>query len=80
MSANAASAVDEDKDRSYNQGDVSRVTQELALELGIDFISNYAATLQSKIDGVAYTDDGLHPNDLGHRMMFENIRNAVINA
>ncbi|MDV2860352.1 SGNH/GDSL hydrolase family protein [Psychrobacter sp. CAM01] len=80
MSANAASATDEAKNRKYSQGDVSRVTQELAAELGVDFINNYAATVQAKIDGVAYTDDGLHPNDLGHKMIFENICNAVITA
>jgi len=80
MSANAASTSDEAKDRKYNQGDVSRVTQELAAELGVDFINNYAATVQAKIDGVAYTDDGLHPNDLGHKIIFDNIRNTIINA
>ena len=80
MSANAASTSDEAKDRKYNQGDVSRVTQDLAAELGVDFISNYAATVQAKIDGIAYTSDGLHPNDLGHRIIFDNIRNTIINA
>lgn len=61
----------------YNQGDVARVIYDLGQELGVDVVDQYRATVQLKIDGTSYLADGLHPNDYGYRVMFENLRNQI---
>lgn len=78
MSANAVDSSSE-SGKFYNQGDVARVTKSLAIELNLSYIDNYQATVQDKIDGTAYLSDGLHPNNLGHRIIFNNIRAAINN-
>lgn len=59
---------------------VNQVIATVASELGLDFISQYEETMQMKIDGTSYLADGLHPNDAGYRVMFENIRTRIMNA
>lgn len=83
MAANAVADVQEypaDITRKYSQGDVARVTKDLAAELELDFIDHYEATMQMKIDGVSYLADGLHPNDAGHRAIFENKKARLLRA
>lgn len=61
----------------YNQGDVARVIYDLSQELNVDMVDQYRATIQLKIDGTTYLSDGLHPNDFGYRVMFENLRDSI---
>ena len=57
--------------------DINRVTKNIAREFNLPFISNYQAFL----DYLMFTEknlddlliDGLHPNDLGYKIMFKNI-------
>jgi lysophospholipase L1-like esterase len=76
MACNAVTSEDP-ATYKYNQGDVARVIYDLSQEMSLDFIDNYRATVQAKIDGVSYLADGLHPNDAGYRIMFENIRDTI---
>lgn len=78
MSANAVSpANDNDTMRKFKMNDVDQRARELSQEQGTIFISNYRATLQYVIDtGININDilsDGLHLNDLGHQVLFENV-------
>jgi len=59
---------------------VNNTIKNIADEKKVSFISNYAATQQYKIDSDAFLADGLHPNDFGHRAIFENIKNAIVNS
>ena len=58
---------------------VNNTINNIAESKNLSFISNYTATQQAKIDGVSFLSDGLHPNDFGHRAIFENIKDAVVN-
>lgn len=81
MAANSATNDKEDPAiYKYNQGDVARITKEVANELGLSFINNYQATACLKAEGLdsAYTTDGLHPNDAGHRILYENIKSSIL--
>jgi len=63
----------------YSMGQVRTVLSSLAISRGVDFIDQFALTKRLQAAGVNYLADGLHPNDLGHFLMFENIRNAIGN-
>lgn len=63
----------------YSMGQVRTVLSSLAKSRGVDFIDQFALTKRLQAAGVNYLADGLHPNDLGHFLMFENIRNAIGN-
>jgi len=79
MSANAVTQ-DQNPDTSPYYMTMQTVNSEVkraADDLGLSFISNYDATTQLKIDGASYLADGLHPNDTGYRVIFDNIRNAI---
>lgn len=80
VAANAA-ANDQDYPANatykYSQQDCSRVIRELATELAVDFVDHYRPTKQALVDGLSVLTDGLHPNDAGYRMMFENIEKRI---
>lgn len=78
MSANPVGvANDTDPIRKFRMEDVDIVVNKVASSLGLPYISNYDAFLRyAKETGVSVDSqlaDGLHPNDLGYRVMFENI-------
>lgn len=80
MAANATSAAVEAPNggRGFGQREVAAVTKLLADELGLAFIDNHQATVMAKVKGETWTADGLHPNDYGYGLMFENIRFAIL--
>ena len=80
MAANAVSAALEAPNgpRGFGQRDVAAVTKQLAEELGLAFIDNHQATVMAKVKGETWTADGLHPNDYGYGLMFDNIRSKIL--
>lgn len=81
----SASAVTQDEDpvtSNYfmTMRVVNNTIKNIADEKKVSFVSNYAATQQYKIDSDAFLADGLHPNDFGHRAIFDNIKNAIVNS
>lgn len=79
MSANAVTQDQDPITSPYNMT-MRTVNNEVKLaadDVGLSFISHYDATTQLKIDDVVFLADGLHPNDYGHALMFEGIKNAI---
>ena len=80
----AANSVRKDKEDplvyKYTQGDIAQAVKQVADKNHVSFVDNYRSTIQDKIEGNdnAYTTDGLHPNDAGHRKIFENIVHAIM--
>jgi lysophospholipase L1-like esterase len=76
MSASPTSATTENQ-KLYSMYEIDKAIKELALEMNVEYISNYMGFLQY----MEYTDasidsllaDGLHPNDTGHKIMYRNI-------
>lgn len=78
MSANAVTQTETNPDVfRFNMRDLNNCIKNVASDLGLPFISNYEQTLQTKLDGTVFLADGLHPNDVGYRIMFNNIKDAV---
>lgn len=63
--------------RFYPLREVRNTLATIATNRQIDFVDQYALTTRLKDAGVVFLDDGLHPNDLGHYFMFENLRNSL---
>lgn len=61
----------------FNMQDVRSVIYQLAKANNIDMIDNY--TIFSNLDLSLITDDGLHPNELGHQIIAKNIINSLSN-
>lgn len=80
MAANATTAAVEAPNggRGFGQREVAAVTKLLADELGLAFIDNHQATVMAKVKGETWTADGLHPNDYGYGLMFDNIRSKIL--
>lgn len=59
----------------YAMNDVMRALREAANEIGVDFIDNYSPTRKAVVDGetIFETNDYLHPNNAGHKIMYDNI-------
>ncbi|AOA57581.1 SGNH/GDSL hydrolase family protein [Acinetobacter larvae] len=76
MAANAVTANESDK--TYTQADTSVQLKKLSVEQSVLFVDQYAKTLPFKLTGDTFLADGLHPNDLGYRVMFENIKNNIL--
>lgn len=72
-----ANEVLDNQKRYYTMAQVRAVIANLAAIRGIDFIDNFSQTKPLEMDGVDYLDDNLHPNDLGHRLIFDNVRNSI---
>ena len=68
----SCAAVDGD---AANMSRIRSVLHRFAYDKGIDFIDQFAAT---RMDAAGYmSPDKIHPNDAGHRRMFENIFNRI---
>lgn len=63
-----------------HMNEIAATVRSVAEEYGVDFINQYAYTLQHYLDGEDILPDGLHPNDAGHRIMFDNIKQRLIGA
>lgn len=77
MASNAVSNT-EDARLLFTQRKVTWAIRQSALDLNLDFVDNYQATVLPKIYGTAWTTDGLHPNNYGHQLIFENVRRAML--
>ncbi|PGZ96936.1 hypothetical protein COE51_16325 [Bacillus pseudomycoides] len=78
MSANPVSLADDNKeDKNFKMYQVDNAINELAKEYKMSYISNYQAFFDyedmtgNSIDTLL--KDGLHPNDLGYKVKFNNI-------
>ncbi|WP_243297751.1 SGNH/GDSL hydrolase family protein [Bacillus litorisediminis] len=60
---------------SFDTKEVCKVITQVAQENGIDLIDNYS--IFEGMDTSKYLADGLHPNDYGHQMMFQNIIDSL---
>lgn len=79
MSANAVTQSESVESAYYcTMKTINSVIKAVSDEKQVGFISNFEHTQQLKIDGVSYLADGLHPNDFGYRVIFENIRNHIL--
>lgn len=63
-----------------HMNEVAAKLQQIAAEYNLDFINQYAHTLSYYIAGDVVSDDTLHPNDLGHKLMFDNIKDTLMRA
>jgi lysophospholipase L1-like esterase len=60
---------------SFNMQGVRNVVYRTAKEMLMDMIDNNA--IFTGLDNSSYTADGLHPNELGHKMIANNIINSL---
>src|SRR5690606_13952251 len=74
------SETDGSPDPGFSIADVARVVNELGDELGLEVVDQLLATIMARIDGTTYLSDGLHPNDVGYRMLFDNLRERIERA
>ncbi|MDC6267372.1 GDSL-type esterase/lipase family protein [Lysinibacillus fusiformis] len=82
MSANAVStANDNEVIRNYKMAQVDEAIFDLSTQNSLKFISNFSAfekyALQYNVTIDSLLDDGLHPNDRGYYVMFNNIINEL---
>ena len=61
----------------FDMSVVDKVISEVARENNLLFISNYKACAQALIDGEAIWSDGLHLNDYGNKLYYQNIRKKL---
>lgn len=75
-----ANPAENDEPPTYHCGmrDQANVISKLARDRNIDFIDNF--TIFQGVPFYAFTADGLHPNDLGYKIMASNIIHAIENA
>ncbi|WEI17155.1 SGNH/GDSL hydrolase family protein [Acinetobacter proteolyticus] len=71
MAANAV--TNSESALNYTQADTAVQMKKLSSEQATAFVDHYKATLPLKLQGESFLADGLHPNDLGYRKMFESI-------
>lgn len=72
-----ANQTDDNAGKAYSMGEVRASIANLAGSRVIDFVDQFGLTARLKAAGINYLADGLHPNDLGHFLMFDNIRNVL---
>ena len=53
------------------------VLDELSQQFGLQLVDVYSVFVKAGHDRLFIPDDGLHPNEKGHKLMFETIRPAV---
>ncbi|AOA58285.1 SGNH/GDSL hydrolase family protein [Acinetobacter larvae] len=81
MCANAVTLNDyptSENNQHSSMKTINSAIKQIADEKKLSFISNYEATQQLKLDKVDFLKDGLHPNDYGYRVMFENIKRNIV--
>lgn len=76
----AANATKDEAGKKYTMARVRDAIKSVANDFALDMIDNYEATIPALMDGVDFIPDKLHPNDAGHRIIFENIRKMIIEA
>jgi lysophospholipase L1-like esterase len=62
---------------NYSMNDVLRACRQVADKLGVDIIDNYTPTRKAVIDGQSILSDDLHPNNLGHSIIYSNILDRI---
>ena len=62
---------------AFTMRTVDTVVRDVAANSLCGFVSQYALTLQDKIDGENITPDGLHPGDPTQRKMFDNLKDRL---
>nr|WP_277818747.1 SGNH/GDSL hydrolase family protein [Bacillus sp. TL12] len=77
MAANPVSvANDMEAVRNFKMDDVDRSIHQVTKEFKMDYISNYKGYMEYAVNTGVTIDsllfDGLHPNDEGYKVMFEN--------
>ncbi|WJE66679.1 BppU family phage baseplate upper protein [Bacillus mycoides] len=82
MSANPVSvANDMEAVRNFKMDDVDRSISQVTKELTMDYISNYKGYMDYSVNAGVTIDsllfDGLHPNDEGYKIMFENVAKGL---
>lgn len=60
---------------SFSMQDVKNTAYRVAKEKNIDFIDNYSVFGENEV--LDYTEDGTHPNAVGHKVYFRNIINSI---
>jgi len=63
---------------AYGMREVVNAIDVLAKRKSLDFIDNFH--IFNDIPTYAYTSDGLHPNDIGHKLIAANIISAISNS
>lgn len=61
----------------FDMGVVDKIISTVAQERNLIFISNYKACAQALIDGETILSDGLHLNDRGNQLYYQNIREKL---
>ena len=63
--------------KNFRMDDVDRVIAKVSARYGLPYISNYDAFLRYSKEANVTIDsllsDGLHPNDLGYKVLYQNI-------
>ncbi|ENW84332.1 hypothetical protein F909_00239 [Acinetobacter sp. ANC 3929] len=63
----------------FNMRDVDSLSRKFAFANNLKFISHYTYCAQKLLDAESIWSDGLHLNDTGNRLYFENIINNLFN-
>lgn len=71
--ANAVTQDESVEPFKFKMRDVDMVLRRASEFYKFGFLSQFTETMHAKIDGTSFLADGLHPNDYGHKLMFENI-------
>ncbi|WP_175169299.1 SGNH/GDSL hydrolase family protein [Achromobacter kerstersii] len=79
MVSNAVSNA-EDARLLFTQRKVAWAIRQVAEDMALDFIDNYQATVPAKLYGETWAPDGLHPNNDGHLLMFESVRERIVRS
>lgn len=61
----------------FDMGVVDKIISTVARERNLIFISNYKGCAQALIDGESIWSDGLHLNDRGNQLYYQNILNKL---
>lgn len=82
MTANAVSvAQDTQPSKNFRMDDVELAISDVASRRGLPYINNYDAFIRyAENTGVTIDSllaDGLHPNDLGYKVMYDNISREI---
>lgn len=64
----------------FNMRDVDSLSRKFAFANNLKFISHYTYCAQKLLDAESIWSDGLHLNDHGNRLYFENIVREIFNA
>lgn len=80
MCPSAVTSADPDVRTDIAMVEIRNEIVKLVDKYGTDFIDNYANSSLFKFYGTSFLADGLHENDVGHRILFENILTSLLQA